>query len=122
MHNILVVDDEPQMSFLVRIALEDADLGIKSAASGEECMKLLETGEKPDLILLDIMMPRMSGYDVCKKIKSSEDLKKIKVVYYSALPENEISRNMKQTCADNYIVKTLPMDELKPLIKKMLAS
>lgn len=119
---ILIVDDEPHMIFLTKLALEDPELEIRSASSGEECLKLIKGGERPDMMLLDIMMPGMSGYDVCRQVKSSEETKNIKVVYYSALPENEIIKHMERTCADNFIVKSLPMDELKPLVKKMLRS
>src|SRR5271157_4241568 len=88
MKTIMVVDDEADIIKLACTTLNLQGYNTVQATSGKECMRLLETGVKPDLVLLDIMMPEMDGYAVCKKIKSDEKLKNIVVVMLSAKTQN----------------------------------
>jgi two-component system response regulator VicR len=79
---VMVVDDEPEICKIVKIALELKNYSVIETCSGEECLEKLESGEIPHLILLDVMLPGMSGYDVYHKIK--EKFKKIKIALFSA--------------------------------------
>ena len=117
---ILIVDDEPNIIYLAEIILEDPKWQISSARSGEECLRKIRSGFKPDLVLLDIMMPEKDGYEVCRKIKSSEDGKNIKVVFYSALPIDEIQSKMEAAGADSCIEKSFQPEKLKSAVKDIL--
>ncbi|HDQ26848.1 MAG TPA: response regulator [bacterium] len=118
---ILVVDDEPDVIYLTKMVLNGPEFEITSAHNGEECFKIIESGERPDLILLDIMMPCISGYDVCKKLKGSKKTKNLKISFYSALPEEEIRKKMEEAGADFYLEKSFEIDALKSKVKEMLA-
>ena len=84
MNKILIADDETYIRELLLTTLSDTGYKILTAKDGEEALKIARE-EKPDLILLDIMMPKMNGYDVCKKIKTSPETKSIKVIMLTAL-------------------------------------
>ena len=77
MNKILIADDETHIRELLLTTLSDTGYKILTAKDGEEALKIARE-EKPDLILLDIIMPKMNGYDVCEKIKSSPETKSIK--------------------------------------------
>jgi CheY-like chemotaxis protein len=110
MKKIMVVDNEPDIVDLTRTVLELGGYNVVPAHSGEECLKILE-GEKVDLILLDIMMPGMSGWDVFNRVKKSDP--DIKVAFMSVL---EISDKRKQVLLDeglsDYIMKPFDKDGL----------
>jgi CheY-like chemotaxis protein len=81
---VLVVDDDQDIRALVRMILESKGMVVAEAATGEEALE--ELGKtRPDLVLLDVMMPGMSGWDVLKRIKGDEKLRSIPVVMLSAL-------------------------------------
>ncbi|MGQ0628587.1 MAG: response regulator, partial [Phycisphaerales bacterium] len=80
---ILLVDDHEQNNELLEAYLGDLNAAVASAADGLECLKSVETS-KPDLILLDVMMPRMSGFQVCKKLKGDAATKDISIIMVTA--------------------------------------
>jgi DNA-binding response OmpR family regulator len=110
MKKIMVVDNEPDIVDLTRTVLELGGYNVVTAHSGEECLRLLEK-EKVDLVLLDIMMPGMSGWDVFNRINSKSN--DIKVAFMSVL---EISDKRKQVLLDeglaDYIMKPFDKDTL----------
>jgi CheY-like chemotaxis protein len=116
---IMIVDDVQSMLQLTKMALEDPGWEISTALSGVECLNMVKK-EKPDLVLLDIMMPKMSGYDVCSAIKSDGRLKNIFVAYYSALSRADIEPEMKKTMADDYVQKGLSFEELREKVHLIL--
>lgn len=81
---ILVVDDSPDTRNLIITLLEN-DYKLMVANGGEEALKLLQSGRIPDLIMLDIMMPGMSGYDVCRQLKADSSTCNIPVIFISAM-------------------------------------
>lgn len=85
---ILVVDDEPDVLLVGRTTLEKEGYGVIEAHTGEECLKILKT-ETPDLILLDVMMPGIDGFEVCKRIKDDPKTKHIPVIILSAKGEEK---------------------------------
>ena len=115
----MIVDDVQSMLQLTKMALEDPGWEISTALSGVECLNMVKK-EKPDLVLLDIMMPKMSGYDVCSAIKSDGRLKNIFVAYYSALSRADIEPEMKKTMADDYVQKGLSFEELREKVHLIL--
>jgi len=118
MKKIMVVDNEPDIVDLTRTVLEIGGYNVVTAHSGEECLRLLEK-EKVDLVLLDIMMPGMSGWDVFNRINSKSN--DIKVAFMSVL---EISDKRKQVLLDeglaDYIMKPFDKDTLLGRIDKIL--
>lgn len=110
MKKIMVVDNEPDIVDLTRTVLEIGGYSVIPVYSGEECLRKLEK-EEVDLVLLDIMMPGMSGWDVFNRIKKKNN--SIKVAFMSVL---EISDKRKQVLLDegleDYIMKPFDKDSL----------
>lgn len=118
---IMVVDDEPDIIFTVKTALEEAEekYEIISAGSGEECLELLENNRIPDLILLDIMMPEMSGWVLYYHIKDNPSWEKIPVVFLTARADKTSERTGK-SLGDDFIKKPFDGEDLKNRINKVL--
>jgi two-component system response regulator VicR len=119
MRKIMVVDNEPDIVDLTRTVLELGGYQVVTAHSGEECLRKLEQ-EEVDLVLLDIMMPGMSGWDVFNRINKKPG--NIKVAFLSVL---EISDKRKQVLIDeglaDYIMKPFDKDTLLDRIDKIMA-
>ncbi|HDH27605.1 MAG TPA: response regulator [Euryarchaeota archaeon] len=79
MKTVMVVDDDGQLRSVVKTILKKEGYKVVEAGSGERCIELLKSGEKPDLILLDVMMPDMDGWETCKIIKEDQDIKDLTV-------------------------------------------
>lgn len=118
---ILVVDDDKIIVETIVQSLEEDEHGYEliSAADGFEA-GIQVSHFKPDLIILDIMMPDINGYGVCKKIKSSPGTKNIKIIVLSAYLDEESYRQMKEYGADACFSKPLPLPELKEQVAKLL--
>ncbi|RLF43701.1 MAG: two-component system response regulator, partial [Thermoplasmata archaeon] len=102
---IMVVDDEYEVADIVKKMLESEGFEVIIANSGEEALKKLEK-ERPDLILLDIMMPGMDGWETLKKIKSNEKFRDIPVSMLTALPLTpDDTKDKPINSIENYIVK-----------------
>ena len=84
MKTILIVDDEP-INITVLMALVSNDYRLLAATSGEQALQIAMTDPIPDLILLDIMMPEMDGYEVCKKLLSEDKTQGIPVIFVTAM-------------------------------------
>ena len=111
---ILVVDDEPPIVQVVGDLLKQHGYKVMEASSGKEALEILKKS-KPNLILLDIMMPGMDGLDVIEKIKSNKNFDKIPVVFLTATID-PISRSMGSLASTDYITK--PFDN-KDLIRRV---
>lgn len=118
---VLVVDDDPIIVETIVQALEEEeyDYEIISAADGFEA-GLQVNYFKPHLLILDIMMPDIKGYDVCKKIKSEEETKDVKIIVLSAYLDDEKFRKMTEYGADLCFSKPLPLPQLKKEVAKLL--
>ncbi|MGM0416268.1 MAG: response regulator, partial [Thermodesulfobacteriota bacterium] len=102
---ILIVDDNDfNIDTLVAALGDEYDLRV--ALDGQSALDLIEQGaELPDLILLDIMMPRMDGYEVCRRLKASERTSGIKILFLTAMDDDEDQEKGLRLGADDYIVK-----------------
>ncbi|HQP92314.1 MAG TPA: response regulator, partial [Candidatus Omnitrophota bacterium] len=80
---ILIVDDEPDLLRITCFRLETLGYTILSAVNGQDALMMAER-ERPDLILLDLRLPVMNGFEVCKKLRSDEELKKIPIILFTA--------------------------------------
>ena len=116
---ILIVDDEVEIVGIMKFRLNSWGFEAISAQSGAEALEVLKT-VKPDLMILDVMMPGMSGFDVLKNIKARDDLKNIPVIMVSvASSRAEIERGLK-TGAAFYFTKPYDATELLAKIKSIL--
>ena len=113
---IMVVDDNPDVIFSVKSGLENItdDIQIIGVESGEKCLEFLEA-EKPDLILLDIMMPGMSGWKTFDKIKENEAWKEIPVVFLTARTDR-VAKNAGGFLGEDYVEKPFNINDLKARI------
>lgn len=103
---ILIVDDERQNIKMLTELLRQ-DYKIMAAKTGEQALKVIEANILPDLILLDIMMPGMNGYEVCEKLKTDEKTKEIPVILVTAVTEIEDAARGFQAGAVDFIQKPL---------------
>jgi len=113
-NKILVVDDQPANVRLLSVILKAEGYDVLQAYSGEEALEKTET-ELPDLILLDIMMPRIDGYEVCKRIRENEETKAIPIVMITALRGLDEKVKALDIGADDFISK--PIDKLEVLAR-----
>lgn len=117
---VLIVEDEHSLSDIYKISFTHAGFQVELAGDGIECMNKLQNS-KPDIILMDIMMPNMNGLDALKKIKEDEKTKNIPVVMITNLAENTQEARALSLGARAYLVKSryLPMqivDEVKNIL------
>jgi DNA-binding response OmpR family regulator len=117
---IMVVDDEPDILFTVGQMLEISGYEVIKAQDGETALeKLNELQSNPDLIILDIMMPNFSGWDVAAKIKENPEWKSIPIVFLTAKGDT-MSVGMGGLAAEDYIVKPFDIEDLKVRVEKVL--
>ncbi len=120
MTKILIAEDERDIRDLITYTLQFAGYEVVLAGDGEEAVQLT-LQEKPDLVLLDVRMPRMNGYEACKAIKADEKTKGIPVIFLSAKgQEAEIQAGM-QAGAVEYMVKPFSPDQLTARVQVVLA-
>jgi CheY-like chemotaxis protein len=121
MKKILVVDDDQNILHCIKQTLEDMDVDYKvtCASNGMQCLKLLENNEIPDLILLDIMMPKMSGWTMFKNLQENPLWADIPVVFLTARTD-EIAEKAGSFLATDYIKKPFDIEDLKIRIDKIL--
>jgi len=116
---ILIVEDDPKSLTLTRDLLQISGYTTIEATDGEQGIKLAKT-KNPDLILMDIMMPKMDGYTACHAIKADEATKKIPVVMLTAVGYELNKELAKQMGADGYATKPFSRQELMDAISPFL--
>jgi CheY-like chemotaxis protein len=122
MKKIMIVDDEKDQIFSVKTSFEQEysnEYEIISAESGKKCFELLKKNIIPDLILLDIMMPVMDGWEVFDKLKANQSWKNIPVIFLTARSDG-LAANAGSMIADDYIEKPIDIEELKTRIDNVL--
>ncbi|MDO8559643.1 MAG: response regulator [bacterium] len=105
MKKILIVEDEPSLLELYRLALEQAGFSLFTAVNGDAGY-LLAKGNPVDLILLDILMPKVDGYEALRHLKNDPDTKKIPVIIFSNLSQKEEIEKGLKLGAKDFVVKT----------------
>ena len=116
---VLVVDDHPLNLELIEGCLADVDCKVITATDGIEALELVKT-ERPDLLLLDVMMPRMDGYEVCQQLKKSSEGKLLPVVMVTALGQVADRVRGLEVGADDFIVKPIERVELIARVRSLL--
>lgn len=118
-HTILVADDEPALLRLMEFVLAKQGHTLITATNGEEALAEARR-QRPDLIVLDIMMPRMDGYQVAEAIRADDDLKGTPIIMLSAKAQDEdIARGL-EAGVDQYVTKPFSPDELTALVTNYL--
>ncbi len=118
--NILIVDDTPENLTVLRKILAERGFDVRPAISGEIALKTVQT-EIPDLILLDILMPKMDGYEVCRRLKENERTKHIPIIFISALHEIEDKLKAFDEGGVDYIFKPFQSAEVLARVNTHLA-
>jgi len=116
---VLIVDDDPNLIKALGFVLRKEGYEFDTAADGEEALAKVREVE-PGVILLDIMMPQKSGYDVCAEVKSTPDLKDISVVILSAKSQEADRERGIAAGADEYITKPFSPQSVVDKVKKIL--
>ncbi len=118
---VLIADDNPQGVELLEAYLLDSGYEIRTAADGDKALRLVAEWH-PDLILLDIMMPKVSGFEVCKKLRSNPATKSIAVLMVTALDQHSDIERAVEAGTDDFLTKPINKTELLLRVKSMLKS
>lgn len=116
---VLVAEDEPDIRQLITFSLQFAGFTVVQAVNGEDAVKKA-TIEQPDLILLDVRMPKMTGYEACAALKVQDSTKHIPVVFLSARGQESEIRHGMELGAEEYILKPFEVDELYKRVSGLL--
>lgn len=119
-HKILVVDDDPYILMSLEFLMRKNGFDVMVARNGTEALELVEK-QIPDLVLLDIMMPDVDGYEICRYIKKSARLKATRVVFISAKSKESDIQKSYELGASLYITKPFSTRELLKQVKELLA-
>lgn len=121
---ILLIDDDPDFVEAVKVIVEAGGYDVKIAYDGQEGLEAVAE-EKPDLIVLDVMMPVMNGHEACAKLKENKDTAEIPVILLTAVADRVTTstythRDMLESEAEDYMPKPVEPKELLELIKNWL--
>jgi excisionase family DNA binding protein len=118
--HILIVDDEPDVIEIVSRALKEGPYELETATDGFEAgMKLSDF--KPDLLILDLMMPRVNGFEVCELVRSNSTHHQVKILIVTGYANEENIARALEAGADDYLAKPLNIHELQQKVKEMLS-
>src|SRR5688500_6612356 len=117
MTKILIAEDEPDIRELITLTLQFNGFDVTSARDGAEAVEIAQRGQF-DLILMDVRMPRMTGYEACRRLRELDGTKDIPIIFLSAKgQEAEVQQGL-QAGADQYILKPFAPDMLSRKIKE----
>ena len=117
---ILIVDDEPDVLRLTSLRLEKVGYDTLTAVNAKDALDIIET-QKPDLVLLDIIIPVVYGTEICKRVKSDENLKHIPIILFTAHSDIMDTEKAKSFGADGFIGKPFDARELVSMVERILA-
>ena len=122
MARVMLVDDEEKIRRIIGLMLKNEGYSVILAGSGEECLEILES-EKPDLILMDVMMPGMDGWETVQKIKEDESNKDIKISMLTVKSQRrDVEKSLVDADADHHMVKPVSKEELLTTVGALLMS
>jgi CheY-like chemotaxis protein len=118
---ILVIDDEPDILKVTSIRLKKLGYNVLTAVNGKQGLDTIRR-EKPDLVLLDLVMPSMNGAEVCEQIKNDKVLKHIPIILFTASGSAAVTdEKIKKFGADDYIIKPFEPEEFRGKVENILA-
>jgi DNA-binding response OmpR family regulator len=116
---ILVADDDLEIQKMVKAALQAVGANIVIADDGEQALEMLLV-EKPDLVILDVMMPKMSGWEVAKYIREHKDLKSMKILMLTGIGQQVNEATSPLVGADDFLDKPFSFDDLADRVRVLL--
>jgi DNA-binding response OmpR family regulator len=116
---VLVAEDEPDIRGLIKFSLEFIDLEVIEASNGRDAVDRA-VQEQPDLILMDVRMPKLSGYEACQELKEQESTRQIPIVFLSARGQEMEIKHGLELGADEYILKPFAPDQLQQRVSSIL--
>ena len=119
MAKILVVEDEPEIRILVKTILEKAGYSVVEAEDGEAALRLVNE-EEPDLVLLDVMIRGIEGWEVCRRIRENEATRRLPIIMVTVRTTDEDIQRSVECGANAHINKPFDQRELLDTIKKLL--
>lgn len=118
-HSVLLVDDEDTIRNMLRMVLEFSGYHVHEAIDGIEALEKVAE-HKPDVLLLDVMMPRMDGLTVCRQLRLQPDTAQLPILLFSGKTQEEAIREGLEAGADQYICKPASPSEIVKIIDKLL--
>jgi len=122
MPKILIVDDEPHIRYLLELTIEELEadgVELLTADNGETALEIIQA-EKPEIVFLDVMMPKMSGFDVCNAVKNDPDLSDTYIVLLTAKGQEFDKQKGQDVGADIYTTKPFNPDDVLNRIREVL--
>jgi len=116
---ILIVDDEPNIATSLEFLMRGSDYDVQVARNGEEALLLAESF-RPDVVLLDVMMPQRSGFEVCQKIRENPSLRNVKIVMLTAKGRDAEKEKGLNLGANAYVTKPFSTKELMNTVRGLL--
>jgi two-component system sensor histidine kinase/response regulator len=119
---IMIVDDLPEVTYTVKYGLEklNPDFDVTRVESGKKCLELLNNNQLPDLILLDIMMPEMNGWELARLLRKNIEWRKIPIIFLTAT-EDETSKITGKIIGEAFIEKPFDVPSLMKKIDEILS-
>ena len=117
--HILVADDEPHIGRIIKMKLEQGPFRVTLAYDGQEALDIVNDGEQIDLVLLDLMMPRLSGLDVLKRIREQEKFKALPCIILTAGGEAKHERDALELGATQFLTKPFSPKKLYALVARL---
>jgi DNA-binding response OmpR family regulator len=117
----LIADDDPQSAELLEAYLGDCDYEIRTAGDGEQTLRQVREWH-PDLILLDVMMPKISGFEACKRLRADSATRDIAVLMITALDQQSDIERAVEAGTDDFVTKPINKSELLLRVRALLRS
>lgn len=117
--HVLVADDEPHIGRIIKMKLEQGPFKVSIAYDGQEALDFLNTGEAVDLVLLDLMMPKLSGLDVLKEVRAQERFKSLPCIILTAGGEAKHERDALALGATQFLTKPFSPKKLYALVARL---
>ena len=114
--HIVVADDEAHIGRIIKLKMEQGPFRVSLAFDGQEAVDILEQSDRVDAVVLDVMMPRMSGLDVLEKIRADERMKDVPCIILTAAGEEEYEREARKNGATAFLTKPFSPKKLYALI------
>jgi DNA-binding response OmpR family regulator len=121
MSRILIAEDNPQNAELVEAYLGDHEFEIRIASDGDQTLQMVRTWH-PDLILLDVMMPKISGFEVCKRLRADAATRDTAVLMITALDQSSDMERAVEAGTDDFLTKPINKSELLLRVRSLLKS
>lgn len=118
---ILLADDDPDIRAILRAQLGEFDVELMEATNGEEALETILV-ERPDLVILDVMMPELNGWEICKYVREKDDLEGVRILMLTAIGQKVNELTSPLYGADAYLDKPFDLDAIEAKVREVLAT